>query len=310
MSEVSFNSGARPVAGLSSRRSQVPKRDPAPSRVAYRAQRLWLTPTFRKIVRVGLPVLVISMIAGGLLASADRRQAIVDWSLQLRDDIEHRPAFMVHMMAIDGASLELAEDIREVFPLDFPMSSFDLDLQQMHTALSELDAVASVNVQIRVGGVLQVNIDERVPVIVWRGPNAVELLDAQGHRVVQVPARASRPDLPLVTGVGADKAIPEALEILTSAAPIYDHVRGLVRIGERRWDLVLDNGQRVLLPETKPRQALHRVIALNTVRDLLARNVAVVDMRLEKRPTIRLRDPIPEALSDDAPIIHSGAQQP
>ncbi|AML53257.1 cell division protein FtsQ/DivIB [Falsihalocynthiibacter arcticus] len=310
MSEVGFNSGARQVAGLSSRRTQSPKRDPAPSRVAYRAQRLWLTPTFRKIVRVGLPVLVVSMITGGLLASADRRQAIVDWSLQLREDIEHRPAFMVHMMAVDGASIELAEDIREVFPLDFPMSSFDLDLQQMHAAISELDAVASVNVQVRVGGVLQVSVDERVPVIVWRGTDAVELLDAEGHRVVQVPARASRPDLPLVTGFGADKAIPEALELLASAAPIYDHVRGLVRVGERRWDLVLDKGQRVLLPETNPRQALHRVIALNTVRDLLARNVAVIDMRLEKRPTLRLKEPVPEVSPEDAPIINSGAQYP
>ncbi|MEY8099933.1 cell division protein FtsQ/DivIB, partial [Falsihalocynthiibacter sp. S25ZX9] len=86
------------------------------------------------------------------------------------------------------------------------MSSFYLDLQQMHAAISELDAVASVNVQVRVGGVLQVSVDERVPVIVWRGTDAVELLDAEGHRVVQVPALASRPDLPFVTGFGADKA--------------------------------------------------------------------------------------------------------
>lgn len=312
MSEINLNAGSLSASRRTPIpiRTPTPKRDPAPSRVAYRAHRLWLTPTFRKIVRFGLPILVLCMFTGGLLASADRRQSIVDWSVKLRDDIENRPAFMVHMMAVDGASIELAEDIREIYPLDFPISSFDLDLKEMHAAVSELDAVASVNVQVRVGGVLQVSVSERVPVIVWRGTNAVELLDAQGHRVVQVPARASRPDLPLVTGLGADRAIPDALEIFASAAPIYKRVRGLVRVGERRWDLVLDNDQRILLPEKNPRQALHRVIALNTVRDLLARNVAVVDMRLESRPTIRLRDPLINASSDDAPIISSGAQQP
>lgn len=302
-------SPARTVAGLS-RKSVQPKRDPAPSRAAYRAHRLWLTPTFRKIVRYGLPVLVMSFVAGGILASADRRQGIVDWVAQVRNDFEHREAFMVRMMAVDGASLELAEDIREVFPLDFPMSSFDLDLQQMHTAISELDAVAGVEVQVRVGGVLQVKVDERIPVIVWRSSSAVELLDAEGHRVVQVPARASRPDLPLVTGVGAEREIPEALAIYKATGLIRGRVRGLVRMGERRWDIVLNNDQRILLPEEKPLQALQRVIALNTVRDLLARNVSVVDMRSTLRPTLRVRQAEVEEPAEDAPIIESGAQNP
>jgi cell division protein FtsQ len=61
-----------------------------------------------------------------------------------------------------------------------------------------------------------------------------------------------------------------------------------VRIGERRWDVVLDRGQRVLLPETSPVQALERVIALSQAQDVLARDLAAVDMRLAARPTIRM----------------------
>ena len=34
-------------------------RDPAPSRVAYRLHRLWLTPIYRKALRVGLPSILI-----------------------------------------------------------------------------------------------------------------------------------------------------------------------------------------------------------------------------------------------------------
>ena len=310
MSEISADQNARAVAGLAPRRAPKIKRDPAPSRAAYRVHRLWLTPTFHKMIRYGLPILLISFFAGGILASADRRQSIVDWTAQVRSDIEHRPAFMVQMMAVDGASIELSEDIRAAIPLDFPISSFDLDLQQLHGAIATLDAVASVDVQIRVGGVLQVTVDERVPAIVWRGTSSVELLDAEGHRVMQIPARASRPDLPLVTGRGADRVIPQALALFASAGPIQPRIRGLVRKGERRWDIVLDNEQRILLPEEDPRQALHRVIALDTVRDLLSRNVAVVDMRLKDRPTLRLRDPVPDDLSEDAPILESGALFP
>ena len=39
-----------------------------------------------------------------------------------------------------------------------------------------------------------------------------------------------------------------------------------------------------MLPENHPVQALERVIALSDAQDLMARDVAVVDMRLEARP--------------------------
>ena len=70
--------------------------------------------------------------------------------------------------------------------------------------------------------------------------------------------------------------------------PLGNRLRGIVRIGERRWDVVLDRGQRVLLPETGSVQALERVIALSQAQDVLARDLAAVDMRLAARPTIRM----------------------
>ena len=52
------------------RRGDVP-RDPAPSRWSYRAQRLWLTPLFRSVLRVGVPSFLIAG-AVGLYASDPR----------------------------------------------------------------------------------------------------------------------------------------------------------------------------------------------------------------------------------------------
>jgi cell division protein FtsQ len=59
-------------------------------------------------------------------------------------------------------------------------------------------------------------------------------------------------------------------------------------MGERRWDMVLDNDLRILLPTGHPVQALERVIALQQAQEMLDRDVAVVDMRLGDRPTLRL----------------------
>ncbi len=264
------------------------RRDPAPSRLAYRLHRLWLTPLFRGIIRIGLPVALI--LGGGIAYLSDdaRREDLQAWLAEQRRAFEERPEFMVKLMAIDGASAELAEDIREAVPLDFPVSQFDLDLEHIRRTIAGLDAVADVDVSLRGQGVLQVSVRQRVPVLVWRGRQEIALLDETGHRVAAVIARAMRPDLPLIAGDGADRAVPEALRLMAAAEPLKARLRGLVRMGERRWDLVLDRSQRILLPERDPVAALERVLALDTATDLLARDITTIDMRIPARPTLRL----------------------
>ncbi len=272
-----------------------PRRDPAPSRLSYRVQRLWLTPLFRKLVRVGLPAFSVVFFGGWYLSEPATQQAIRDQIAEIRRSVAERPEFMVKLMAIDGASGELADDIREVLPVDLPLSSFDLDLDAMKAVVEELDAVAAVDLRIRPGGILQLKVTERIPAVVWRNRGILEMLDATGRRVAGLSMRSVRSDLPLIVGDGADAAVPEALDLIAAAEPLEPRLRGLVRMGERRWDVVLDRDQRILLPEDRPVAALERVIALDAAQDILTRDLAAVDMRAAARPTLRLA---PQALEE------------
>jgi cell division protein FtsQ len=263
-------------------------RDPAPSRLAYRLNRWLLTPMFRRFLFAGLPAALLVGAGVGYFAEEARRDAIVNAFAEVRRSIEQRPEFMVKIMAIDGASDEVAAAIREIVPVNFPISSFELDLPMVRAQVQSLDAVKRADVRVRAGGVLQVDVVERVPAIVWRSSTALELLDAEGRRVGGLAARSDRSDLPLIAGTGADAAVPEALRLIEAAEPVADRMRGLLRVGERRWDVVLDRDQRILLPEAGAVEALEQVLALDGARDLLARNVTVVDMRLPHRSTLRL----------------------
>jgi cell division protein FtsQ len=272
------------------------RRDPAPSRVAYRLHRLWLTPVFRALLRVGFPAFVLTFSAGLYLSDADRRQAMVTAWGGVWEKVEDRPEFLVRLLAIDGASPALAEAIRAKLALPLPMSSFEIDMEAARLSIEELDAVADAGLRMRGGGILQVDIVERQPVVVWRTASGLSLLDGEGNRIATIMERADRADLPLIAGPGANRAVPEALALLAAAQPILPRLRGLVRVGERRWDLVLDRDQRLLLPETAPVRALERVIALDQAQQLLDRDVIAVDLRIEHRPVLRLAPAALEAL--------------
>ncbi|WP_102110482.1 cell division protein FtsQ/DivIB [Oceaniglobus roseus] len=274
------------------------RRDPAPSRLNYRLQRLMLTPMIRRLLRVGLPLGCVALVLAIYLSDQGRRDGIAMLIEDVKSTVRDRPEFMVKLMAIDGASAGLADDIREVMAVDFPVSSFDLDLTRMRLDVAALPAVARVDMRVRPGGVLEVDISERMPVAILRSRNGLDLVDRAGIRVAPLAARSARPDLPLIAGTGAEGAVDEALELFAAAAPLSADVRGLVRVGERRWTLVMDDNQSVLLPESGAVQALEQVIALNQVQQLLGRDVQIVDMRNPRRPTLRLSEGAAEKMRE------------
>lgn len=266
-----------------------PTHDPAPSKLAYRLQRMWLTPLFRFLTLVLLPMSLSAGIGYGVLTQTNAVENTRAYVADIRRTIEQRPEFMVKLMAIDGGSQEVSEDIREILPIDFPVSSFDLDLEELRHRIEELDAVAQASVRVRSGGILQIDLVERTPAVVWRGPQGIELLDREGHRVSALSARSERNDLPLVVGEGAEMAVAEALDLIALAGPLADRIRGLARIGQRRWDVVLDRDQRILLPEIDPGTAFQRVTALDQGYRIFQRDIASLDLRDPTRMTVRVR---------------------
>lgn len=268
--------------------------DPAPSLWNYRFQRLMLTPFFRLILRVGVPFAFVFGLVTAYVGNDERQEKIMMFVNDVRNQIETRPEFMVELLAIEGASDSVEEDIREIFPFDFPASSFDIDIDHVHEMITGLPAVRSADVRIRRGGTMVVAVSERVPVAVWRTWDELALVDAEGFAVDEVSSRSVRADLPVIAGEGANEDVPGALAVLEAAAPLGQRVLGLVRMGERRWDVVLDNEQRILLPEEGAVRAFERVLVLNQTQDMLERDLTIVDMRLAGRPTVRLNQPAAE----------------
>lgn len=267
--------------------SAIDPRDPAPSRIKYRMERLWLTPVYRSLIRTGIPAALVLLVLGGYLKDPDTQARMAHSITQAQAMIEDRPEFSVKLMRIQGATDHVATMVRESLPLVFPVSSLRLDLAAVKEKIEQVGAVKTADVFLR-GGILDVEISERVPVLVWRDQGALELLDGEGARVGGVDHRDARVDLPLIVGKSADQYAGEALEIIAAIGPFAPRLRGLQRIGERRWDVVLDRNQRILLPTENSVRALERVVALQRASDVLSRDVLVVDMRDGRRPIIRL----------------------
>ena len=63
-----------------------------------------------------------------------------------------------------------------------------------------------------------------------------------------------------------------------------------VLVAERRWNVMLQNGIDIQLPATGLEQALDTLLKLDRDNKILSRDIAVIDLRLADRVTVRLSD--------------------
>ncbi|PRY95572.1 cell division protein FtsQ [Hasllibacter halocynthiae] len=264
------------------------RRDYAPSRLAYRAQRLWLTPLVRRAALRWAPAAALAALVGWGVAA--NREAALAWAAETRHAFETRPEFIVSGLTVTGASADTASAVAEVLGGALPASSFHLDLPALREAATAFDAVADAELSVS-GGRLRVALSERVPAFVWRTGERLVLIDPEGRRVADADRRADHPGLPLLVGQGASSAASSALDVVHAAGPLLPELRALVRVGHRRWDAVLSGGQRVMLPPAGPAAAMEVAARLHARERLFERAVTHLDLRDPARPLIRLLEP-------------------
>ena len=262
--------------------------DPAPSRVAYRIMRLLLIPRLRLIFTLGFPSLLIFCATLGLFININVWENISAIKKDLKLAFVERPEFMIKVASIDGSSDELANEIREILPLDFPVSYFDLDIKYLHKVVNEIPAVASAAIKISVGGVLQINVTEKSPAFIWRKDNVMSVIDETGSFIRIANSRLDYPKLPLVVGEAANLVVSEISSLMQANEYFKDHVRAFIRVGERRWDLILENNVRIMLPQRDFLAAFDRLMLMNEAGSLLSGRLSNIDMRLVVRPTVRV----------------------
>jgi cell division protein FtsQ len=265
-----------------------PKRSPGPSKLAYRLSRIWAQTWLRRAVLM-TPVLCLGLVAGRVAMSPEvavwvdeSRQAVVA-------ALSSRPEFAVREVRVQGASPALERAIAAVVALPPGASSLTLDVGAVQARIAALGPVRGTRVTLGSDGVLRIAVDERVAEALWRDEEGVlHLVDREGVAIGPAGPRAGHPGLPVVLGTGAPAAMAEALALFRAVPELRPRLRAFVRVGQRRWDVALDRDLTIKLPETGAEAALARVMALHYGEELLDRDLAVVDMRLGDRPTLRM----------------------
>lgn len=195
--------------------------------------------------------------------------------------------FAIENVTVAG-NVETSEiDILEKLGLDGETSLIGFNADHARQAIEALPWVAGVEIRKVYPGSVVVSLQERKAFAVWQSGRELLLIDEAGKPIAPLSG-ARYASLPLVVGEGAQKRGKAFVEKVAAFPDLAAKVRAYARVSDRRWDLLFDNGVRVLLPEQDVQRALAEVETLQRTKNILGRDILSLDMRLDDRVTVQL----------------------
>lgn len=197
--------------------------------------------------------------------------------------------FAIEDVKVSGNRETSEIDILERLGLDGTTSLVALDVKEARQKLTELPWVEDASVRKVYPGTIEIALKEREAFAIWQHGTDLSLIEKNGS--VIAPLRDNKfSSLPLFVGRDAETAAASFADEFDSWPELKSRVKAYIRVAGRRWDLRLDNGIVVKLPEHNVPRAMDMLASLDASEQLLERDIAAVDLRLEDRTTVQLTE--------------------
>ena len=273
------------------------KRNRRPSAPAQRRERP--PPRWARLARRGARWGGIALVAGGV--------PVALWQTGL-GDAARGFAWRRTVAASAGAGLVvrevLAEGRRETTRAELlaalgvkggqPILDFDPEAARLR--VEALPWVRAATVERRLPDVVRVRVLERRALAWWQKDGKLVLIDHSGE-TIRAAAPSRFQELIVVVGDDAPGYAAELIAMLKREPDLAGRVRAAVRVGQRRWNVKLDGGIDVRLPEENAAAAWAKLGDLERKHSILSRDVEAVDLRLPDRLIVQTKSgriPIPQ----------------
>jgi cell division protein FtsQ len=171
--------------------------------------------------------------------------------------------------------------------------------------LESMGWIEAASVQRKFPNTLEIVVKEREAFAIWQHNNAYVLIDHDGT-VIGGLDQMFNGHLPLVTGEGANLAAGELINQLSATPELLSRLSAATRLGNRRWNLYLDNGVKVALPEKGVPEALKIVADIDKSQNILSKGISQLDLRIAGQMTVAVAEIEKDA---GAPAIMASRQQ-
>jgi cell division protein FtsQ len=196
--------------------------------------------------------------------------------------------FVVKNVMIEGRDHLTREGLKTLIAIDKNEPLFAQDLGEIHANIQSLSWVKSVIVERHLPDTLYIRVTEREPIALWQRGGQLSVVDDEGVILTSLNIQNFK-HLIVIVGEDAPQNTRALLGILDQVPHLKSRVDAAKWIGNRRWDLTLNNKIIVRLPEDKTLEALQKLMALQANDDVLSKPLSSIDLRDDGRIIVQTK---------------------
>lgn len=230
----------------------------------------------RPILWISLGLLVFVLLAALLVSGAVGRT--IHNVRRATDRLAAEAGFGISEIHLSGNSRVPPETILAALGMQPGGSIFAADLPAARARILSLDWIASADVVRRYPDAIFVNVVEKRPFALWQSPDGIAVVERSGS-VITTQSVEKFARLPKLVGAGAPPAAADLVDAVMAHPATTARVAAYEFVSQRRWNLILNNGVVVKLPENGWRKELDALEHLIADNGILERDVTEIDLR-------------------------------
>jgi cell division protein FtsQ len=186
--------------------------------------------------------------------------------------------FAVAQVHLSGNNRTSAAAILAALAFKSRQPIFGINLREARARLLRLPWVANAEVKRRYPDDIVVNVTERVPFARWQSPGGLFVVEKNGRPITGEGADTFA-RLPLLAGGDAPPNAGTLVELVSRHHAVASRVAAYQFQSERRWNLLLNDGVVVKLPETGWEKQLDVLDRLIAEKGVLESDIREIDLR-------------------------------
>lgn len=249
--------------------------------------------------RVGVVATVLILLgsAGLGIVKGGHVEELTTAASDARNALANSAGFRITSVAINGRKQLSQDEVLAIGGVNGRSSLLFLDAEAVRDKLKDNPWIADATVLKLYPGRLQIDIVERSAFALWQQDGRLSVIADDGA-VLEPYVTRRFITLPLVVGKGAESRARDFLALLDRYPQVRSVTKAAIFVGQRRWNLRLNDGLDVRLPETDVGKALERLSTYDREDHLFSRDIVAIDMRLPDRLIVQLSDDAAKARED------------
>jgi cell division protein FtsQ len=167
-------------------------------------------------------------------------------------------------------------------------SILNLPLADIAKKIKAHDCVDDVMISKILPSTLNITIFSKEPIAIWHNTSGYKFITTKGE-LMSIKQAEKLDEFIVATGASAPEHAPKIINILNGDLKIKSRINNIEWVGERRWNINLQNGLEIMLPEKDPEIAWQKFLELENIEELTTQQstAKTIDLRFQGKFIIK-----------------------